>query len=111
MSKFESSTIYEKHKRTNGEVRITTIRKTDKTNINPKVVKKVLDAMIKKENGKKFMVKCLGKYGVYTMKGYNDDISVILDDDDYLSGNFKDVENYDNHITKFSIYMISENKK
>ncbi len=35
------------------------------------------------------MIKCLTEKGYFQLKGYNDDISVILNDDEYFNGREK----------------------
>jgi len=105
-SRFETSTVIERHKRTGEKVKIITLRRKDKGKLNPKDIRTIASRMQDENEDKQLMIKAMTNYGIYQLKGYDQEIDVILDDESYLRGDIKTVKNADNIISKVSLYLI-----
>ena len=92
-----------KHPKTNGDVKITTLVKKNKSKMSPNDIKKIADKMVEKYPNKKLMVKVLSGNGYFLLKRYDQSTDVILDEEVYLDGK----ENINNHKDYTSIYKAS----
>lgn len=106
MSKLLKSVIIEPHQRVkNKTVTITTITKANKTKMNTTEIKMVGESILKKSKpGSKLMIKVLSNLGYFHLKGYDDDMDIILSEQDYLKSR-KGPEPYT--IYKASFYIMN----
>lgn len=104
-SKFNVSVMEEDHKRLPKKVKITTITKKNKTTILTEDIKSIAEKMMATNPKKRLMIKCLSSNGYFQMKGYDDDLDVILEDDQYFNGR-EDVEDLKSDIYKVSFYLL-----
>ena len=105
-SRFETSTVIERHPKSGEKVKITTLRRKDRGKLNPKDIRTIATRIQAENEDKQIMIKVMTTYGIYQLKGYHEGIDVILDEVDYLRGDVKTVKNADNMISKVSFYLI-----
>jgi hypothetical protein len=102
-NKYDVSVITEKHKQLDRKVKITTITKKNKKKILSDDVIMVAQSMMKQNPDKKLMIKGLSAVGYITLKGYNDNLDAILDEEDY----FNSRENSEHgSLYKVSFYLL-----
>lgn len=89
MDIYDVSVNEEKHKTLEHKIKLITVRKKKRTKISGEEIFDLAETLLKKQPGKKLMIKCLTEKGYFQLKGYNDDISVILNDDEYFNGREK----------------------
>lgn len=89
MDIFDVKTSEETHKRLGHKMKIITIRKKKKTKMKGEDIYSIAKMLMDKNPEKKLMIKCLSDKGYFQIKGYQDDLNVILDDDDYFNGRDK----------------------
>ncbi len=104
-SKFNVSVVEEEHKRLKKPIKITTITKKNKTTILTEDIKTIAEKMMGSNPKKRLMIKCLSSNGYFQMKGYDDDLDIILEDDQYFNGR-EDLEDLKSDIYKVSFYLI-----
>jgi hypothetical protein len=102
--KYDINTTTENHKKYEGrKVRITTITRRDKKRIKTDDLLMVAESMMKQNPNKKLMIKCLSDVGYFQLKGMDQGLDVILDEEEYF--NSKANRKHD-HIFKVSFYLI-----
>lgn len=85
----KSVKIYDHKKKKNRTIREITLSKSNRTKMTSDTVKQLCDKYQKSLSDSKIMVKVLTNQGWITLKGYDDDSSVILSEEEYLGAREK----------------------
>jgi len=105
-NKFNISVVNEKHPRIeNKSIKITTITKKNRTKMLIDDVIMVAESMMKQNPKKKLMIKCLSDSGYFQLKGYSDDLDIILQEEDYFGSREKNSVKHSD-IYKVSFYLM-----
>jgi hypothetical protein len=101
--KYDINTTTENHKKIAGrKVKITTITRRDKKRIKTDDILMVAESMMKQNPGKRLMIKCMSDIGYFQLKGEDQGLDAILDEEEYF--NSKANRSHD-HIFKVSFYL------
>ncbi len=102
MDNFNDNIVEQTNKLTKRKVKVLTMVKKKKNNkMSIDNIVTIAHSLTELEPNKRMMIKCLTQNGYFTMKAYDDDISVIQDEDQYLRGREK------NDTMKSDIYKVS----
>lgn len=101
--KFDVNTTIENHKHIEGrKVKITTITRRDKKRIKTDDILMVAESMMKQNPDKRLRIKCLSEVGYFQLKGEDQGLDAILDEEEYF--NSRANRSHD-HIFKVSFYL------
>ncbi len=104
-NKFNVSVVNEKHPRISDKtIKITTISKKNEKQMRIDDVLMVAESMQKQNPKKKLMIKALSDQGYFTLKNYQDELDIILDEEAYFTGKEKSDIKHEN-IFKVSFYL------
>jgi len=105
MNKLQKHVSVEQHKlMKNKTVTTTTVIKSSKKQFKAKEISMIGEALLKKaKKNAKLMIKVLSNQGYFTMKHYDDDMSVVMTEQDYLNGR-EGIEAYT--LYKASFYIL-----
>ena len=93
------SVVTEPHKRLKRDVKITTIIHKDKVKLNMTNIQKLGAKLLTENPSKKLMIKVLSSIGFFSLKGYDDPMSKIKNEYDYINGR--------EELNDYSIYKVS----
>lgn len=82
--KYNVNVVNEIHKRTNEKIKITTITKKNEKAIKIDDILMVAESMMKQNPKKKLMIKAISNAGYIQLKGYDQSLNAIEDDDNYF---------------------------
>ena len=100
---YTKSIVMEPHARLKRNIEITTLHKTNKTKMSYNDIILISKQLIIKNPNKKLMIKVLSDKGFFNLKGYDDPLSTILNEEEYINGREEITPTY---IYKASFYIL-----